>query len=689
MLILVSDKAKMFKLKASHIVLLSILFFLLIASKSYSQEKIDSSNTTIYVDNSDNTIVEQIGEIYVKFLNGNVRVIHDSTFFYCDSAILKDNDLSAIGNVVILQPDSTTLFSDSLTYNSDSLKAILTGKVLLTHKGKELRTKEMEYDVGEKMAYYNNGGQVKQDSTILTSKKGIYKIRENRIFFKEYVSILDSSFSLRADSLYYHTASKTAFFTGPTMIDQDSSRIYCESGFYDINNRVAEFSEDAVYLENDKTATANRIRYEDENSLFILGGNAHYKDDDQDVKADTIKYFKEQETSILIGNVDVKAKNNSVTGSYVVYDHDSGDFTSRGRSSLSEDEFILTADHIDFSEEEGNGSAYGNIILQDTTSKTSIHCDQLITKNNNSHFIAYNDSLSRPLMKKAMDSDTLYLAADTLYSYEVVEAGDTFQMLNAFYNVKIFQESFQAIADSLSYNSMDSVFVLFKSPVMWSDTTQFSGDTISIFMANDQIEQLYLRPNAIIINAVAGKLYNQIAGKTVKAFFKSDSLDYMNASGNAESIYYMEDDLEALVGVIKTVCSKMDFYFEDNDIRDIRYYQDPISKMGNIKKELNNPQRLKAFKWLIDQKPWSKDVHIITFSPDKNGEIIIDTLIQNEQGDRSEQGDGGDETERIEIPLEEPDKDVINNKEAIKEEITGEKEVKEEKTKEENDKKDL
>ena len=59
MLILVSDKSKMFKFKTVRIVLLSFLFLLLFASLSFSQESADSNNTTIYVDNSDNTIVEQ------------------------------------------------------------------------------------------------------------------------------------------------------------------------------------------------------------------------------------------------------------------------------------------------------------------------------------------------------------------------------------------------------------------------------------------------------------------------------------------------------------------------------------------------------------------------------------------------------------------------------------------------------
>jgi len=85
----------------------------------------------------------------------------------------------------------------------------------------------------------------------------------------------------------------------------------------------------------------------------------------------------------------------------------------------------------------------------------------------------------------------------------------------------------------------------------------------------------------------------------------------MNTSGNAESLYYLKDESNLFVGAIKTVCSSIDFIFEDNDLKDIKYYKDPVSNMSSMKKELVSPQRLKGFKWMIDQKPLDKKVDLI------------------------------------------------------------------------------
>jgi len=704
------------------------LLFLLFALSSWGQleeEQDSTGSTTIIIEHSDNTVIEKENEIYIKYLNGNVRVIHDSTFFYCDTAIIKENDLLAFGNVVIYQEDSTTLFSDSLYYNADSLNAFLSGKVLLDHKGKELRTKYLEYDVDIKQAYYETGAVITQDSTTLKSLHGLYDINEDMIYFKDFVSIEDSSFHLNADSLKYDTRIKTAYFTGPTLIKQDSSNIYSEAGFYDIEKGNAEFSKNVKYLENDTKATALVMRFHEKEDLIILAGDAYYVDDKQEVSADSIHYYRNQETSIMMGNVNVLSEDSNIEGNYLIYDHESGDFKSTGRSTIIDQNIQLSADLMDF-EDKGEGRADGNIVLIDTSSNTRIYSDHLLTKDGKKSFFAYSDSLNMPIMEKVMDSDTLFLSADTLYSFEqiierdsftiterdtfqfieadtlhiieqdtfqIIEAdtlqvilrdtthyycADTVQVITAYYNVRIFHPDYQGIADSLSYNNKDSIFQLFHSPILWSDTTQFAGDSISIYLKKDKIDQLHLRPNASLINVEAGSLYNQIGGKDIRAHFRDDSLRLMQSSGNAESIYYMKDEDGAYMGAVKTISSKMNFYFEKNELLDIKYLEDPVSKMTPIKKELNLPQRLKSFKWELDKRPPNKEAlerreavlvvrgdeevnEVSEVSEEGVGDKEVKKVNAVSEGEKGDESNGGDEGEEGDVS--DDDEEGKNNEE--------------------------
>jgi lipopolysaccharide export system protein LptA len=624
----------------SYFTLLLLVSFLLPIS-TMAQEGSDSNGSSkLFVDNADNFVVEKAGETFVRYMNGNVRILHDSTFFYCDTAIINDNTLQALGNVVILQADSTTVFSDSLFYNADSARAVLNGRVLLLHQGKQLRTSVMEYQVDKKIAYYENSAQVFQDSTILRSKRGIYKLKDDIIYFKEHVTIVDSSFQMKADSVQYDTRRKRALFTGPTAILQDSASIYCEDGYYDVDENNASFQQKAVYLENDVTAKANAIEYTSKDELITLAGNAYYKDDDQTATADTIFYYRNEDRSVLKGKVKVLSDENQLGGDYIEYNNKTGDFLTRGRSVVRDESTELRADYIDFSDEEGSGFAYGDVFLKDTSNNMEILCDLLYTFDNNERFKAYNDSLSRPLMRNIMDGDTLFLSADTLYSYDKIVDSDTFRILNAYFQVRIFHKDFQAISDSMSYDSRDSVFHLYHDPLMWSDTTQFKGDTISIHMNDDKIDHLHLRPNAMIINYEAGNLYNQIAGKNIFAYFREDSLDNLFVSGNAESLYYLKDEKDRYVGAIKTICSRMIFHFSKNDLQDIKYYKDPVSEMTSIKKEISNPQRLKGFIWDIDLKPRDKYVDKRIAQPRR---AMVETSAVNtsleESGDAKKKGE--------------------------------------------------
>jgi len=583
------------------------IFLSLFVVYNFSFGQVSGGNTTVIVENTDHILVQKEDSLYVKYLNGNIKMYHAGSYFYADTAVIRENDFEAFGHIVILQDDGTTVFADTIYYDGDSLLSSLTGRVLLRKEDKTLRTRVLDYDVGNKIGRYKFGAQLTQDSSLLKSLEGVYFVREDKVQFRHHVSVIDSSFTLKTDSLDFNTRTKVVRFLSPTFIIQDSSSIYCEKGFYDIGNKKASFEQNPLYREKDVVAKGEKIIFEDAKKSYKLAGNAYYKDQEQEAKADTIIYFSDNEKTILIGNVDVKGKHNQVTGQYVEYYNETGEFISKGRGTITENEFRITADNFDIKEGELSSVASGNVVFIDTISKMELYCETIASGDDNKRFKAYSDSLSRPLMKKLMDTDTLYLCSDTLFSYEKIVGQDTFQLFNAFHKVQIFHHNFSGICDSLHFNGQDSVFTLTVDPFMWRDTTQFSADTIKIQLKNDKVSELTLINNSLIIEAEDGGLFNQIGGKNLVAGFENDTLRTMAITGNAQSLYYMKDDENRYSGAILTSCSRIFFLFRDDDIKDIKYYEKPESKMTPMAKELENPQRLTGFNWKIDQKPF--DVH--------------------------------------------------------------------------------
>jgi len=129
----------------------------------------------------------------------------------------------------------------------------------------------------------------------------------------------------------------------------------------------------------------------------------------------------------------------------------------------------------------------------------------------------------RPLLSIA-DKDTLFLASDTLLSTQANDT-DTTRLMEAYEDVRIFKEDLQAIADSLAFISKDSLFKLFRDPILWSDTSQFKGDSIFIQMKDGGIDKIYLYGNAFIVTTPDLQFFNQIKGKNITAFFVDNELN--------------------------------------------------------------------------------------------------------------------------------------------------------------------
>ncbi len=164
-----------------------------------------------------------------KKLSGNVQLKQDSVLMFCDTAFLKDNNVIAYGEVIIRQNDSLTIFSDSLVYRGDKKIADLYGNVVLEDGEKQLFTDYLNYEFETKVARYHTGALLNHKTTQVISKKGYYYVNTDELYLKDSITVIDSAFALKADTLLFNSETQVVTFLGPTLIAQDSSKIYCES----------------------------------------------------------------------------------------------------------------------------------------------------------------------------------------------------------------------------------------------------------------------------------------------------------------------------------------------------------------------------------------------------------------------------------------------------------------------------
>lgn len=595
-----------------------------------------TSNDFIQIDYAELFQNIDLDTAMVRRLAGKVELRHDSVFIYCNEAtITNDSLVVAKGEVVIYQNDTTSTFADSLIYSSNSEVARLFGEVVLVSGKQQLFTDSLTYDLENKIATYTSGAKLTNGEAQLSSLKGQYDVDRAFITFKDSVFVVKEDFNLRADTLQFDTRSRIVFFNGPTAMATPESRVYCEHGYYNMLDSSGVFSRNAQVAREDTRAVADSIFYEGKKNEFRLIGNAKFRDKTKSAAADQILYNEKLNYSTLIGNAYFSDKTQNISGDKIEYDGKTKAFKSSGGITIIDKGNKLVADSIWFDDATGMAKVSGNVLFIDTIENRTIQANQIDYNSENDYVLAYG---GRPLVSILVDKDTLFLSADTLLTYKRPNGQDSISLdslqgdlnlttvdtaittidfdslsvivdsvrfITAYRDVRIYKSDMQAVSDSLSFNSLDSIFKLFYDPIVWADTSQFFSDTISLVMKDKNLDRIMLNSNAMMINPSEGELYNQVKGRNVMITFDSSQVKQMNVIGNAESIYYAQDEKKAYVGVNHVKSASMRMLFSEQKLKDIYFYDSPSGNLAPLAPIQGSPLKLEGFKWFIDKQPKS------------------------------------------------------------------------------------
>jgi len=200
------------------------------------------------------------------------------------------------------------------------------------------------------------------------------------------------------------------------------------------------------------------------------------------------------------------------------------------------------------------------------------------------------------------------LISDSSYRKDSSNKSDSsIRYFLAFHHVKIFNDSLQSICDSLFISSKDSVFRLYYNPVLWSGNTQIAGDTMFIYTENKQPKRLYVFESGLIVNRTKEGFFNQMSGKTINGYFVDGKIDYMRVKGTqSESIYYMQNDDSAYIGVNRATADVIDLYFKNENLKKVLFVNNIQGTMYPMNQIPEDQKKLKAFKWLEDKRPKNK-----------------------------------------------------------------------------------
>ena len=423
---------------------------------------------------------------------------------------------------------------------------------------------------------------------------------ERKAYLKKNVRLTDGRGTLETQELEYNLQTGMATYT---------------KGGRVVNGTTILTSEDAVYYSDTKDVYFKR--------------NVHLTDPKYNITADSLLYNTAFKTANFIAPTHIISETGIIDTRSGTYNLETGEAIFYDQTAFKDSTRSATGRTVAIDEKTGNINIEGNGKLVDSANNVIVLGDEIFIDRKKNSFLATR----KPVMIFYQDNDSTYVSADTLFSglrlndttfkhtplqndsialdsvvaRPVTNSSDSIRYFLRFHNVRIFNDSLQAVSDSLYYSTEDSVFRLLTNPVFWNGKTQVSGDTMHLYTKNRKPERLHVFNNSLVINYPDTGIYNQMQGRVLNAYFKEGEIDFIRMRGfPAESIYYPQDDDSAYVGMNRSSGEIIDIYFTNKELNKVKFVKEVNGVLYPMNQIPADKKYLVGFNWLDERRPKNK-----------------------------------------------------------------------------------
>jgi lipopolysaccharide transport protein LptA len=634
--------------------------FTLNAQKSPALTTEDTTKTVHILSNTRSLILQTLDDsTKLTIVTGDVKLRQGTAFIDCDSCVINNRTkiFEAWGKVHINDSDTAHIYANHLRYLSLQKMAYLDGNVKLTDGKATLTTPDLEYDMQTNVGTYKNGGKVVNKKSVLTSQEGYYYTDLKDVYFKKNVRLKDPAYNIETDSLLYNTTSQTTRFISQTIIKDSSGRVIkTREGYYNQQTGKAEFGSRPEIVDGKTTITGNRIAFDDSTGIYQAEGNAVIRDTAQGTTIIGGLIFQNKKTEAILATrkplMIIRQEKDSI---YITADT----LFSARLSDLVVRKKPATADSARSRRfvRPARKDTTGNKTIDTTLANELVNADSLVVAGDPDKKLTSvtGDSLSNTasdtlLAKKIISAsknqdslsntryneivavsstDSLRDKADTLLTQNIIDklnhkeslSADTVQggktlavnekdstnrYFEAYSHVRIFSDSLQSVCDSLFYSFKDSIFRLYKDPVVWANNSQITGDTILLFTKNKKADKVEAFENSFLVNRVENDVYNQIKSSRMDGWFIDGNIDSVRAKSFAECIYYIQDEDSAYTGINQSQCDIIDIYFEEKQLDKVVFRSQVTGTLWPINQKSPGEMQLPNFRWLEERRPKTK-----------------------------------------------------------------------------------
>ncbi len=444
--------------------------------------------------------------------------------------------------------------------------------------------------------------RLRQDNMIFSCDSAYQFIENNYVDAYGHVHILQGdTFDLRGDTLHYYGNNEMAYMTGHVNLRDRAMHLTTDKLDFDLKNNMASYFNGGTLINEGSTLTSYSGSYYTTSKKAYFKKEVKLVNPDYTLESDTLAYHTKSKIAWFFGPTRITSKENIIYCESGWYDtkNEIAEFVKNAR--LNNPPQSIEADTLHYERNTGSGLARHHVVFTDTAKDMTIYCMMADYNEHTQSVLA----TGMPILINKVGPDSLYLAADTLLS--IKDTTKQIRTLYAFHHVQLFKNNLQGVCDSLVWNDEDSCLYFLKDPILWSDSSQYTADTIKLGIKKGHIDKVWLLQHALIGSESAKGIYDQIGGRKITGLFRQDTLQQVLVDGNGESIYFAKDEHQAFIGVNRATCSHIIIYFVKNQI-------DQIVFMGQPEATLYPMQKIKLEEFMLDNFIWHGPIRPISFN---------------------------------------------------------------------------
>ncbi len=410
------------------------------------------------------------------------------------------------------------------------------------------------------------------------------------------------SVSMRSQYAEYNGNTKFAFASGKVWLKKDTTTVTTDTMYFDRLKQQAYYRSGGTVTSPNSTITSRIGRYFMEQDKISFINEVVVTNPEYVINSEQLDFYSVPEHAYLYGPTTIVSETSKVYCERGFYDtaNDNGYFVKNSR--IDYDNRRVWGDSLYFDRVTNFASATNNIRVLDSVNNSLI-------KGHYAEVYRAKDSVfitQRAVAITVEKQDSVYIHGDKL----IVTGKPDERIVRGYYNVRLFKSDLSGKCDSIHVNQKTGLTQMISRPVLWSDRSQITGDSIHLInnTETEKLDSLKVFDNAFIIQRDSIEGYNQVRGQKLYGFFNEENeLNKVDILRNAESISYLREEDGSLPGIDRSKSASITLLFVDKEIDEVIKYKGIKGNVYPPSQFPDNLRRLEGFNWRGSEQLLSKE----------------------------------------------------------------------------------